>query len=42
VAWPPRLLDLTQMDFFLWGQIYALPVDSEEDLISHIIETAAI
>jgi hypothetical protein len=36
----PRLLDLTPMDFFLWGHIYTLPVDSE-DLIAHIIERAA-
>jgi hypothetical protein len=33
------------MDFFLCGHtkalIYTLPVDSEEDLIARIIETAA-
>jgi len=33
------------MDFFLWGHIkaliYMLPVDSEEDLIAHIVEAAA-
>jgi hypothetical protein len=33
------------MDFFPWGHtkalIYTLPVDSEEDLIGHIVETAA-
>jgi len=34
-------MDLTPMDFFLWGHIYTLSVDSEEDLIAHIIETAA-
>jgi hypothetical protein len=45
MAWPPRSLDLTPMNFFLWGhiksQIYMLPVDSEEDLIAHIVEAAA-
>jgi len=41
VALPTRLLDLTPMDFFLWGHIYALPVDSEEYLIAHIVETVA-
>jgi hypothetical protein len=45
VAWPPRSPDLTTMDFFLWGHIkaliYILPVDSEEDLIAHIVEAAA-
>jgi len=33
------------MDFFLWGHtkapIYMLPVDSEEDLIAHIVEATA-
>jgi hypothetical protein len=32
------------MHFFLWGHIkaliYMLPVDSEEDLIAHIVEAA--
>jgi len=45
MAWPPRSLDLTPMDFFLWGDtkalIYMLPVDSEEDLIAYIVEAAA-
>jgi len=45
MAWPPRSLVLTPMDFFLWGHtkalIYMLPVDSEEDLIFHIVEAAA-
>jgi len=41
VAWPPMLPDLTPVDFFLWGLIYLLPVDSEENLIAYIIETAA-
>jgi hypothetical protein len=29
------------MDFFLWGHIYMLPVDSEENLIARIVEKAA-
>jgi hypothetical protein len=33
------------MGFFVWGHIkaliYVLPVDSEEDLIAHIVEAAA-
>jgi len=45
MAWPPKSPDLTPMDFFLWGHIkaliYMLPVDSEEDLIAHIVEAAA-
>jgi len=45
MAWPPRSLDLTPMDFFLWGHtkalIYTLQVDSEEVLIAHIVEAAA-
>jgi len=34
------------MDFFLWGYTKAListsPFDSEEDLITHVVEAAAI
>jgi hypothetical protein len=45
MAWPPRSPDLAPMDFFLWGHIKALidmlSVDSEEDLIAHIVEAAA-
>jgi len=45
MTWPPRLPDLTPMEFLLWGHIkaliYMLPVDSEEDLIAHIVEAAA-
>jgi hypothetical protein len=33
------------MDFFVWGYIkaiiYTSPVDSEENLIAHIVEAAA-
>ena len=46
VAWPPRSLDLTPMDLFLWGYmkalIYTSPVDSEEARIARIFVTAAI
>ena len=42
--WSPREPDLTSVDFFLWGHIKALiytsPVDSEEDLIARVVETA--
>ena len=45
ITWPTRSLDLTPIDFFLWGHIKALiymsPVGSEEDLIAHIVEAAA-
>jgi hypothetical protein len=44
MAWPPRSPYLTPMHFFLWGHIkapiYTSPVDSEEDLIVHIVEAA--
>jgi hypothetical protein len=44
VAWPPRSLDHTPLDFFLLGYmktlIYSSPVDSEEDLIACLIEAA--
>ena len=40
-----QVLDLTLLDFFLWGHIkvliYTSPVDSENDLIAYIIEAAA-
>ena len=36
VSWPARSLDLTPLDFYLWGQmksfIYEPPVELEEDL----------
>jgi hypothetical protein len=39
-----QVTGLTPMVFFLWGHIkvliYTSPVDSEEDLIVHIVETA--
>jgi hypothetical protein len=45
IAWPPRSTYLTPMDFLLWGHIQALiytsVVDSEEDLITLIVEAAA-
>jgi hypothetical protein len=45
MAWPPKSPDLTLLVFFLWGHITTpigtSPVDSEEDLIARIVETAA-
>jgi len=45
LAWPPRSPDLTAMGFFPWGHIKALifttPIDSEEDLIAHIVKALA-
>jgi hypothetical protein len=39
MSWPPRSLNLTPKDFFLWAHLKALfytsPVDFEEDLIAH-------
>jgi hypothetical protein len=44
VAWPPKLPDLTPMEFFLCGQIknsiFTSPVDSEDDLIARIVKAA--
>ena len=44
IASPARSLDLTPMDFFLWGHIkaliYTFPVVSEEDLIACIVVAA--
>jgi len=45
MSWPPRSPDLTPNDFFLWCHINALiyesPLDSEKDLLAHIVESAA-
>ena len=44
-AWPARSPDLTCLDFFLWGyvksMVYETDIDSEEDLVAHIVSTAA-
>ena len=44
MAWSPRSLDITPMEFFLWGHIkvsiYMSPVNSEEDLIACITGAA--
>ncbi|KAJ8870558.1 hypothetical protein PR048_029581 [Dryococelus australis] len=41
IAWPARSLDLTPLDYFLWGHvkgvIYETPVESEEDLLVMIM-----
>lgn len=41
-----QVVDLTQMDFFLWGHfkalIYSSPVDLEEDIIACLVKAAAI
>jgi hypothetical protein len=40
IAWPPWLLDLTLMDFFLWGHlkehIYAVPPSTIENLMARM------
>ena len=40
VNWPARSLDLSPLDFFVWGymknQVYSSPVDSEMELIQRI------
>lgn len=40
IAWPARSPDLNPLDFFLWGhlksQVYATPIDREEDLLARI------
>ena len=40
--WPPRLPDLTPLDFFLWGylkeQAYATPPQTLQDLEWHIMD----
>jgi hypothetical protein len=45
MAWPPKSPDLTLMYSFVWSHIkaliYTLPVDSDEDLVTHIVEVAA-
>lgn len=42
VAWPARSPDLNPMDYFVWGflknEVYATPVQSEEDLLARIME----
>jgi len=42
--WLARSLDLTPLDFFLWGAmksiIYSEQVKSEEDLVAHIVEAS--
>ncbi|KAJ8974419.1 hypothetical protein NQ317_015474 [Molorchus minor] len=44
IKWPPRSLDITPMDFFLWGTLkdkaYDTPVNSPEDLWQRILEAA--
>ena len=44
VAWPARSPDLNPLDFFLWGhlksQVYATPIDREEDLLTRIQDAA--
>lgn len=46
VAWPARSPDLTPLDFFFWGTmkdlVYASPVESEEDLVGRIVDSAAL
>jgi Transposase. len=43
IAWPPRSPDLNPVDFYLWGhaksQVYATPVDTEDQLRLRIVET---
>ncbi|GBN02103.1 hypothetical protein AVEN_9672-1 [Araneus ventricosus] len=43
--WPPRSLDLTPMDFFLWGylrqQVYATPLPTLQDLQRRITDDCA-
>jgi len=45
MAWPPRSLDFTPMDSFLWVHFKALfyksPVNSEDSLISRIVKGTA-
>lgn len=42
IDWPPRSPDLTPLDFFLWGclknQVYAMPVESLDDLKARIVQ----
>ena len=44
VHWPPRLPDLTPLDFFLWGPmkslVYDTPGEFEQSLIARIVEAA--
>ncbi|GBO03237.1 hypothetical protein AVEN_243146-1 [Araneus ventricosus] len=43
--WPPRSLDLTPLDFFLWahikGQVYATPWPTLQDLRRRITDACA-
>ncbi|CAF4895909.1 unnamed protein product [Pieris macdunnoughi] len=40
IAWPPRLPDLTPLDFYIWGRakaiVYATEVETREELIQRI------
>ena len=44
VPWPPRLSDLTPLDFFIWGPmkslVYDTPGESEQSLIARIVVAA--
>ncbi|KAJ4447737.1 hypothetical protein ANN_09745 [Periplaneta americana] len=46
VPWPPRSPDLTPLDFFLWGDVkcfvYETPIDTAEDLVTHVVEAAHV
>ena len=46
VQWPPRSLDVTSMDFFIWGEmkclVYETPIDTPEELVARVAEAAAI
>ena len=46
VPWPARSLDLTSLDFYLWGHmkslIYETPVESEMDLVGRIVDAVGL
>ena len=41
MVWPARSLDLTPLDYFLWGHMksldYETSVDSQEDLLARVM-----
>ena len=44
MVWPPRSLDMSPLDFFLWGYMktltYETPVESEMGLVARIVVAA--
>ena len=46
IVWPPRLPDLTLLDFYFWGYmktlIYETPVETQQDLVTRIQVIAAV